>query len=489
MALSGIPQAQYPNFARSSPVTLGKVPLDNSDPFALPDRDYDHATVAINSDRDVVVAFHSSRTDTSAKMKQVEIAYYQWQTGDTWIYKGSKLVGNIGFDPIPLGVGPVKCEFPDVIAVDDKFFAVWVRRYQGPQVNPNEPAVLECAWIDLDTNGNIRVHQNGNPLGQGFPLDFDGSSGTNYWIRECGGVPEAVRLNDASSPYKVAVVYPHQTTFSGGGALNRTFEIRIVTCELDATTLSVSIGTAQPKDVLVPIVQFNGISSPSGSSGGLVLPDLAVSSEDNAFWLAAERQIEVGGDPEGKIYLGYWKFESGQWTEKASRTYQSSNSADAFARRRPMISAYPEAGQNELVALAFNKIDLRQPPFQTQVSKNVIYKQVEYDPSGSLNTPSAVYPQWPNTTSHDDLKPSPIQGRSAAPMARAYAGRSLTTGGTQDLINNLGTVIDTSTHITGARPALSYYYEASAASPDYVAITWEKKVVAGGQLQVWVGVE
>ena len=489
LVFSGIPQVQYPNFARASPIQLGKVPLDTTDPNASPTRDYDHATVAINSDRDIVVAFHSSRTDISIKMKQVEIAYYQWQVGDTWLHKGTKVLGATTFNPLQLQGSDFKCERPDVVAVDDKFFVVWTRRYENVSGHPNQPAVMECAWVDLDSSPsqNIRIHQNGLSLGQGVELDAH-AVGNDFWVKECGGVPDAVPLKDTGSPYKVAVVYAHQTQFSGA-TLNRKFQLRVVTCELNSTTFAVTKGTAQPQGVLVPQIQFNGISSASGSSGGLILPEVAVSSEDNAFWLAAERQIEVGAakDPEGKIYLGYWKFESGAWTEKATRTYQSAISGDAYSRRRPMISAYPEAGQNDIVALTFNKIDLRQPPVLT--SKDVIYKQVEYDPSGSLGTPTTAIPQWPNSTTHDDLKPSPIQGRSTAAMARAYAGRSQVGGTTQDLINNQGTVVDTSVHITGARPALSYYYEPSSASPDYTAITWEKKLTSGGQLQVWVGVE
>lgn len=120
LGLSEIPQVQYPNFARASPISLGKVPLDSSDPLALPGRDYDHATVAINSDLDVVVAFHSSRKDVAASMKQVEIAYYQWQVGDTWLHKGTKTLGNMNFDPL-FGTAKVKCERPDVVAVNDNF--------------------------------------------------------------------------------------------------------------------------------------------------------------------------------------------------------------------------------------------------------------------------------------------------------------------------------------------------------------------------------
>jgi len=82
LALSGVPQVQSSNLTRTAPISLHQVPLASSGP---PNRNYDHATVAMNSDRDIVVAFHSTLSPT---LKQVEIAAYQHQPGDTWTYMG-----------------------------------------------------------------------------------------------------------------------------------------------------------------------------------------------------------------------------------------------------------------------------------------------------------------------------------------------------------------------------------------------------------------
>jgi len=140
-----------------------------------------------------------------------------------------------------------------------------------------------------------------------------------------------------------------------------------------------ALGSVTPGSVelLVPTIQFNGQSSPNpgASSGGLILPEVAPSLQEGAFWLAAERQIEVGTPVaiEGKIYLGYWKWEAGVWTEKASRTYQTGTTGLTYYRRRPMISAYPELGQSPTVGLAFNKIDVS----GATPNIDVIYKQVD----------------------------------------------------------------------------------------------------------------
>jgi len=491
-AIGGVPQTQAPNLNRVAPIALQQVPLANSGPA---NRDYDHATVAMNSERDIIVAFHST---LNPDLKQVEIACYEYQTGDTWNYMGTRVVGSTGFDPLQLSADPqnpdpVKCERPDVVAVGDRFFVVWTRRYQGLPLQPNEPAVLECAWVDL-SGGSIAIKRNAQPQGQGVVLDTDDpslGSSQHLWVRECGGVPDAVPLNDPNNPYTVAVVYPHQKEFSvPQQSEDRTFELRVVTCQYDDALGTITPGSV---DLLVPQIQFNGQTSPNpgASSGGLILPEVAPSSEDGAFWLAAERQILIEPqpqvyEPEGKIYLGYWKWEAGQWTEKASRTYQTGTSAQGFYRRRPMISAFPEVGQDDRVGLAFNKIDV------SGVTPNidVIYKQVSYDPTGGLSN-VLTFPQWPNTTVDDDHKPASVMGRVASNLAVAYAGRSPgQMGASSDLINNNGIVIDTSPHITNSRPGLSYQYVSTALDPDYVAVCWEKTTtLQPTQVVVWVGVE
>jgi len=482
--LGGIPQPQGSNLTRVAPISLQQVPLASSGPA---NRNYDHATVAMNSDRDIIVAFHST---INSSLKQVEIACYEYQPGDTWNYMGTEIVGGTGHDPLQL-VSPdsVKCERPDVVAVGDRFFVVWTRRYQGVTNHLNEPAVLECAWVDL-SGGSIAIKRNAMPQGQGVELDaHDLSLGSthDFWVRECGGVPDAVPLNDPNNPYSVAVVYPHQKQFSiPQQSEDRTFELRVVTCVYDDALGSVTPGSVE---LLVPTIQFNGQSSPNpgASSGGLILPEVAPSLQEGAFWLAAERQIEVGTPVaiEGKIYLGYWKWEADVWTEKASRTYQTGTTGLTYYRRRPMISAYPELGQSPTVGLAFNKIDVS----GATPNIDVIYKQVTYDPTGGFNNVLA-FPHWPNSTGVDDHKPASVMGRVAASLAVAYAGRTPGQGGaSSDLINNNGIVIDTSPHITNSRPGLAYQYYSGATDPDYVAVCWEKTMTQNGQLVVWLGVE
>jgi len=179
-----------PSLTRTSPISIYQAPLA---PGAGPtDRDADHATVAMNSERDIVVAFQTSRPDITGfgNMKQVEFAYYEWQSGDTWDFVKTEVVGSTGHNPIGLNQSVVRCERPDIIAVDDKFFIVWTRRYQASG-DPNEPAVLECAWIDKVAPGNVQVLNNGLASGQGVILDMHvpAIGSRKFWVKDCAGVP------------------------------------------------------------------------------------------------------------------------------------------------------------------------------------------------------------------------------------------------------------------------------------------------------------
>jgi len=242
------PPIQTDNVVRGFGSGSNDVPLA-TDGYGLPNgigattRGADHATVAINEDRDIAVAYHSSRPAITgaggANIKQVELAYYEYQDIggiETWVYLDTILLGSIDYSPV-LGLNQtsVRCERPDVVAVRDKFFVVWTRRYEdslAPLQYPNQsegPAVIECAWVEkaspqqtykIQTYPDYRDPANPSP-GLGYILDSHivGTGLRDLLTKECLGVADAVPLSDDNDEYKVAVVYPHQTDFSGGGDL------------------------------------------------------------------------------------------------------------------------------------------------------------------------------------------------------------------------------------------------------------------------------
>lgn len=102
-------------------------------------RDADHGTVAMNSNRDIAVAFHSVRDSSdldganfswNGEMKQVELAYFEYKNNsgvETWEHLDTVILGSVDYSPLSSSypVDLVRCERPDVIAVEDKFFVVW----------------------------------------------------------------------------------------------------------------------------------------------------------------------------------------------------------------------------------------------------------------------------------------------------------------------------------------------------------------------------
>jgi len=451
----------------------------------------------MNSERDIVVAFQTSRPDITGfgDMKQVEFAYYEWKSGDTWDFVRTEVIGSTGHNPISgLNQNIVRCERPDVIAVEDKFFVVWTRRYQASG-DPNEPAVLECAWIDKVSPGNIQVFNNGGPSGLGFKLDahVPTMGGRGFWVKDCAGVPDAVALSDSNllaGSFKAGVAYPHETDgFTSGSNGDRKFTNRFITCTLDA---SGSL-TPGPHNDLQENIPFNGATAPNGgSSAGLILPDLAPSIEDNAFWLTAETQTMALGLPHGKIRLQYWQQDvsTGIWELQASKTYKSPSFPylKPYVRRRPNVSAYPELGLNPTVTLAFNKLDPN-PGVGGDGTVNVILDAVEYDGSGFV-VPAGSQAIWPNDPGFDDGKPVPLRGKTGAPVPSCYADRvSLASPSTCDIVTNGLTVLDTNPHDSVGRPAASYHFHPGAANPDYAVATWEKVITAGGSRVIWIGVE
>lgn len=510
VGLSGVPQS---TLTRAFPVAFNEIPLADStgllNGVGPSTREADHATVAMNSDRDILVAFHTSRPDITGagNMKQVEVAFYEYQSNDTWDYVDTILLGAIDYHPIAqLPQQLVKCERPDVIAVGNKFFVVWTRRYdESITGQANEPAILECAWVEKSSGSiplNVIGHQSGVE-GRGFELDAHVPGGRAFEIRECAGVPDAVVLNDPGDPFKVAVVYPHQFVFSSGPNLNRKFALRMVTCSLDVAQNTVSKGS--PEELHSTVV-FNGPSAPGGgTSAGLILPDLAPSSEANSFWVAAEGQVMDSSSPpleNGRIRLEYWQENAGTWDVLASKTFKSPTGGTSYMRRRPMISSFPAGTAEHVVSIAFSKGN--PDPAATDKSANVVHEQWEYE-NGSLISPPSYGPgvppetlaEWPNSSLYGDGKPVALHGRTVPYIRRCFATRALLGGGAQMDIMSFDDVtmpevlvnLDTTYYNLVSRPAAAYHYHSGAANPDYITVTWEKIITSGGPRRIWIGLE
>ncbi len=527
--LSGVPQQLVLNRGMSATASNAEiVPLATSSTFPFPSglgllgRKADHATVAMNDDLDIAVAFHSSRAELGNGLKQVEIAYFEYQSNDTWEHVETVVVGSVDYHPIfGLPQTRVKCERPDIIAVGNMFFVVWTRRYSENPVYSNQehqPAVLECAWIARGSGATIDVFGALNNPGLGFELQAHVPNGTSsqlFEVLECAGVPDAVVLNDSSLPtttLKVGVAYPHQKIFSDPNDpvdnQIREFTMRFVTCKFDTTTSSISTPATGPIETH-PTVQFNGPKALNqGTTAGLILPDLAPSSEDNAFWIAAEGQIMVSPNPpqklpHGVVKLQYWKLVGGTWQELAGKTYMSSPSSGYQSRRRPNLSSYPPGNLTdglESVSIAFNWAE--SDPGHADQSFNFTHEEWDYS-NGSITAPAlSPMTDWVNSSAVDDVKPVPLRGIDSPTLIRKcyFTQSDYNVALPKDIIS-FDAITNQSPSIQNlpvgqangelTRPAAAYQHKVlgGGAPSEHIAVAFEGKANSTTPLRIRLGVE
>lgn len=482
----------------NSPLEIQLLDNGTNAKWGLQSRTADHATVAMNSRKDILVSYHTDRNelDSSLLPKQVEAVLFEFDGVDTWDYVDTFLLGSADFydplDLIPPGVPQyTKCERPDVIAVNEQFFVVWTRISQYSQT-PNEPAVLECAWIDPYDSSGPQVYDYYGPSdtgsGRGYELN------NNYNVLACAGVPDAVLLNDGAGADlpKVAVVYPAMFSISGS---TRSFDLLISTSSLDITNTAAPISDVGPDDLLNAHVAFNGDDS---NAAGLILPDLARGIDENQFILAYEEQFTVTGPPSrdyGLIRMCRVELSAGgTWSAPQSHTFGSSQST--LARRRPNLSSYiTQTSASNIVTIAFNT----HPAGDRDADADVVFSEWTLDandgifgvpwPAGVGQPPHT----WPNDTGTPpilyDFRPIPLSGHDAN-FRRCFAESfpAGTNPPTCDLVEYEITsnppALQALTNKTLARTAVAYFYDPTFTVPDFVALTWEQEVDNGAKWRI-----
>jgi hypothetical protein len=436
------------------------------------DRNADHAQVATDNQMNALVVFHSTRLDfPPLLLKQVEVVYFRYSgSTQTWTQEGRALVGAVNHSPLGhlYTQQNVKCERPDVVVLNDRFFVVWTRIYDSTiSGQQNEPAVLEGSWVRW-TGSALEVNNGGLPAGRGFIID------SNYWVRECAGVPDAVSLGTLYGGNKLAVgiVYPHQTKFSDPNSLPpdlvRKFDLRLKTCTLDTATGAMST-TSFP--VLGTNIRFNGSTD---GSPGLILPEVAPAGTDAHFFFAYEEQIEdQTGLTSGRVVLQLYEITDPLNGDHVMLDSHLFGNVAGQTTRRPVLSTYrPNSPGSHIVSIAFNT-------YISSGDGDVVYEEWNFT-SGATKVP------WPPTHGWDNLgpdrKPVPLHGRNhgsnpALNFRRCYAERIIS--GTSCSLLKYDFASDATSTITSAdglqRPAVSYIYD-SVAAEHWVALTWEQTV-------------
>ncbi|TAH37136.1 MAG: hypothetical protein EYC70_09145 [Planctomycetota bacterium] len=501
------PQTMQRNASSSVelPVASGPYPLG---------READHATVAINSNNDILAVFH---TDLAANQKQVEVVYWRYVNGsspETWTtvftppqYSDTVMVvGDSDPNPI-LDSGTRKCERPAVVAVDEYFCVVWSRTYTktGPA---NDLSLVECAWIKWDPQAGVPGIQNGAPviigLGpnkEGFqllPNNLTTGLPDPIQVEECSGVADVTGLGfDATTnTWRVMVAYVHQTQFGGTNPSNgngeRRFEMRFVECGLNPSSLAVSRFDV---DYTISGIKFNGYNKldASGSleldTGGLILPELARGASMNTLFLTFEEQWESpppASDPfDGRIRLGVLVRTPGTavtLTLDALASYIS----PARTRRRSQLSS----NDTNSVTFAFTEGDT---PLD---DGDLVVEEWGYVNGNLARRPYIDAPFSFMTSSSDDLRPVTVHGASNPDFRRCYFERvnattceilefnPLTPEGT----GNPRVIVSSPATEPLGRPATDYLYNSttSAGAPHYVPLTYQKTVPVLGKQRVFI---
>jgi hypothetical protein len=494
--------AQAPLIPRSAAAKIEPLVFDvPGGNWGPQDRTADHATVANNARGDIAVAYHTSRTDVAGHppLKQVEVAIFLYDsTQDEWLLQTIELTGSIHFDPLTsIQQEKVKCERPDVIAVGEHFFVVWTRRYDGSlQGQREEPAVLECCWLRWNSSTLQYDVLNDSstfpyPAGWGYALD------SNYHVRECAGVPDAVLLDpgDATHDPTVGVVYAHQKDFGDDPNSvppldgTRLFDLRLVTCSLGAN----GVLSSTPATHLISDVVFDGASSAMGDSAGLIVPDCApmpiplpVPGNPRLYriWLTDEEQfVTPAGALDGRIRLRVCEGTAGgTWGPLATHTFGSA--ANPLIRRRPNVAAYFEdAPPITSASIAFNRM--------VNSNADLVHEEWKWDEDDGLSKVST----WPAGSGYvseplvHEYRPVPRHGRWSPLRRRVYFERVANpcTIEAYDVATNTLSVKGSSVDGLG-RPAVAYRYDAVAAREDY-ALTWEQYEPGAVLQRIWLRVE
>lgn len=480
-------------------------------------READHATVAINSENDQLVVFH---TDLGPDEKQVEAVYWryggpgateQWSTVWTTAQMSDTVlrVGDRNPNPLNRPVGDLrKCERPAVVSVGPYFCVVWSRTYTVAG-GANDEAVVECAWIKWDTSAGP-TGQGGAPVvlgltasGAGFPLlPLSGGIQTAIKVEECKGVADVMSLgfHATRNEYRVLVAYVHQTAFGGfqfgQGTGDRNFDLNFVECAINASTQAV---TRVPVTGSITPVRFDGWNQVTSGvykldTGGLILPELTKGNQDLLF-VTYEEQFgspdpNNTSDPyDGRIRLvALSRTENAQGEATLSLAASASYLSPALLRRRPQFGSKP----GNSVTLAFNQAN--DPNDDTDlVVAEWSYVNGSLVPRVYLDAPFAFL-----TGSADDKRPVTAHGINNPDFRRCYFERVDPAATDQCKIlafNPLAPESSTNPLVLESsplslplgRPAVDYLHNSgtSAGLPHYVPLSFQKTNPTLGKQRVF----
>ncbi len=344
--------------------------------------DCDHATLAINDEGDVFVAWHSQIGIGLASPRQVEGVLFRRGNGWSWITPTSADVLVLG-DPLVqvLGSGE-SCRKPDVVAVGRDFVVSWPRHLPSTGA-----AQLETCLIEVTPSAAI-LHE-ASP-GVGYRVEGGLDAGV------AGLMPDLAARSAA--PRLATVVYANQISHSG---TQYEFDLRAANLDFSQFPPVVS----PPVSLIQPVPEDDGLAAPTG---GRVLPDV-VEDDLGHLVLAWEEFAEAGHLgatlSEGWIRVAHFQDGgSGSYTELGPPTTLGGPNP-GIRRRRPNL-ATSVSDLTNTISIAWGEY-----PDQILHDTDVRFGQLDYSAASGGTPPVISDFGYPVISSRDQDLPVPIHAR------------------------------------------------------------------------------
>ncbi|HEX9794666.1 MAG TPA: hypothetical protein VGC54_11845 [Planctomycetota bacterium] len=342
--------------------------------------DADHATVAVNSRGDVLVAFHTRRDDLSGEPFQVEAAFLRYLGQGLWE------LPSLGYNHFVLGdptaqvldPGGECCTKPDVVAVGENFVVVWPRTPPG-----QETTRLEAAFFEPGIVGEAVVHA--EAPGIGWLLDGTVLNGSAGVMPDLAAVP--------GSSTKVHVAYAHA---DGDSGRFHDYDVRYMTADFSSLP-----PLLEGPYALVEDLAFDDPSVGNGQRGGKVLPDLVVDDYGNLV-LAYENFSSRGAQDEGWIDVCRFSVPGGPPLELERESFHGANSDDWT--RRPMLATNHRDSDNSVSLLYQSASQGSDADIDSR------HYELSFPDSGSRGTVDVVDLQYPNLPDENDRMPCALHG-------------------------------------------------------------------------------
>lgn len=369
-----------------------ELPISDFPAIANPNRAADHATVAINSNKDIFVAYHTTRSLDGAQYNQAEGVFidYNSDTND-WKIPDEEDVYTLGIPEAAscptAGYFPyASCDKPDVVAVGDRFLVVWTRFWKH-EIDADIIAWIEAAWLWKE-NDKVEYSPSSIEHGRGSIVH----SRDYFSVGISRGVPDAVALefDENTEFYKGGVVYVEQTTETPPLRFNINFSEIMVTGSINSYSDYGSVVSDIP-------FYLSGSQSHEYLTKGYILPDV-VKSRSGRLALVHEMCENVSGDPLYLIRLHI--LDRGiNWL---SLDYLEFETNSTYIHRRPNISSDPQETTGDRVSVAWYNREID----NLLAEKNVDYRHVvvSYDESVSYRVTNLAYP---NGQYENNIRPVP----------------------------------------------------------------------------------